>query len=380
MANNKDFIIKNGVEVGKDIKTTVGTITSGSVDLLTGSYFFETLSSDTTYSFTNPGSIQAFQLEVTGGSGTTGYTISTASYDNVLLDLTSEDSSSFCFFFKPDGTSLYVVGDGANEINQLDLSTAWDLSTASHASTLSVSAQGTSPTGVFVGDSGTKLYHFNGSTLYQYALSTAWDLSTASYSSISFSTSSQSSSPTSLKFNSTGTTMYVIAGSSQDSIYQYTLSTAWDISTASYASKTLSLASEDSNPRGLDFNSDFSKVWICGAVTGDVYQYSMTTAGDISTASYDGITFDTASVSGFGIAYDMQFKSDGTKLFLLNAGNDLFQFSSVADATVTWPSSIEWSGGETPTTPAVGEKDIYTFFTDDGGTTYLGVKSGDSFS
>jgi len=380
MANNKDFIIKNGVEVGKDIKTTVGTITSGSVDLLTGSYFFETLSSDTTYSFTNPGGIQAFQLEVTGGSGTTGYTISTASYDSVQLATSSQDDSANAFFFKPDGTSVYVVGDQGNEINQWNLSTAWDLSTASHASTLSVSAQGTSPIGVFVGDSGTKLYHFNGSTLFQYGLTTAYDISTASYSSISFSTSSQSSSPTQLKFNSDGTTMYVAAAGSQDSIYQYTLSTAWDVSSASYASKTLSLASEEGTPRGLDFNSDFSKVWITGTITNTVYQYSMTTAGDISTASYDNVSFDAATNSGDGGGNDLQFKSDGTKLFILNGGDDILQFSSVADATVTWPSSIEWSGGETPTTPAVGEKDIYTFFTEDGGTTYLGVKSGDSFS
>jgi len=68
MANNKDFIIKNALEVGKDTKTTLGTITSSDVDLSTGNYFADTLASDTTYTFSNAGDVQAFQIEVTGAS------------------------------------------------------------------------------------------------------------------------------------------------------------------------------------------------------------------------------------------------------------------------------------------------------------------------
>ena len=68
MANSKDFIIKNAVEVGGPTKVTLGTITSGTVDLSTGNYFAETLAANTTYTFSNAGDVQAFQLEVTGAS------------------------------------------------------------------------------------------------------------------------------------------------------------------------------------------------------------------------------------------------------------------------------------------------------------------------
>jgi hypothetical protein len=68
MANDKDFIIKNALEVGKDTKVTLGTITSGTVDLSTGNYFAETLAANTTYTFSNAGDVQAFQIEVTGAS------------------------------------------------------------------------------------------------------------------------------------------------------------------------------------------------------------------------------------------------------------------------------------------------------------------------
>ena len=68
MSNNQDFILKNAIEVGKDTKVTLGTITSGTVDLSTGNYFAETLAANTTYTFSNPGDVQSFQLEVTGAS------------------------------------------------------------------------------------------------------------------------------------------------------------------------------------------------------------------------------------------------------------------------------------------------------------------------
>ena len=68
MSNNKDFILNNAVEVGGPTKVTLGTITSGTVDLSTGNYFSETLAADTTYTFSNTGDVQSFQIEITGAS------------------------------------------------------------------------------------------------------------------------------------------------------------------------------------------------------------------------------------------------------------------------------------------------------------------------
>ena len=73
MANNKDFIVKNAVEVGGPVTATVGTITSNDIDLSTGNYFSDTLAANTTYTFSNAGDVQSFQLEVTGGATVSGY-------------------------------------------------------------------------------------------------------------------------------------------------------------------------------------------------------------------------------------------------------------------------------------------------------------------
>jgi len=49
-----------------------------------------------------------------------------------------------------------------------------------------------------------------------------------------------------------------------------------------------------------------------------------------------------------------------------------------ATVAITWPSSVKWAGGTAPTAPASGEKDVYNFFTLDGGTTYYGFQAGDA--
>jgi hypothetical protein len=53
---------------------------------------------------------------------------------------------------------------------------------------------------------------------------------------------------------------------------------------------------------------------------------------------------------------------------------------SAADLDITWPSSIEFAGGVAPAAPATGETDIFTFSTDDGGTSYIGTKTADNLS
>jgi len=68
MANDKDFILKNPVVIGGPTNVTLGSITSSDIDLATGNYFSDTLTANTTYTISNAGDVQAFQLEVTGGS------------------------------------------------------------------------------------------------------------------------------------------------------------------------------------------------------------------------------------------------------------------------------------------------------------------------
>jgi len=67
----------------------------------------------------------------------------------------------------------------------------------------------------------------SGATIYQYSLSTAWVVSTATYDSVTLVTSGQDNTIYDFCFSIDGTKLYVVGIGGPDSIYQYTLSTPW---------------------------------------------------------------------------------------------------------------------------------------------------------
>jgi len=355
-------------------------LTTNTLGLSTGNYFNHTLTENTQFLLSNAGDVQAFQLEVTGGSSA-GYDLSNASYDSKSFSVTNQDVAPRGLYFKSDGLTFFMIGNGNDNVNEYTLTEAWDITTSSFTSnTFSVVTQEGFPRGLFFKTDGTKMYIVgSGATgnlndsVFQYTLSTAWDITTASYDSINLSVSGQDTVATDIRFKPDGTVMY-ISGTSSDSIHQYTLSTAWDLSTASYASKALSVASQDTQPESFYFNEDGSKIFVLGIINDNVYQYSLSTAYDVSSGSYDSISFDISSQEGGGDS--LWFGYGGKKMFVMGSGSDtIYQYSTGTPATLTWPTSIEWPDGTAPLSPADGEKDLYTITTDDSGTTYKGVLS-----
>ena len=359
--------------------STGSTLATATFDTSTGNYFTHTPSADAEYGFSNAGAVQTFQLEVTGAVN--GYKLSGAAYDSVSFSVSGQDTSPLDLTFNNDGTKMYIVGNANDRLYQYSLSTAYDLSTASYDSiSFSVSSQDTGPSDMIFNSDGTKMYvvGFINDNIYQYSLTTAYALNTASYDSVSLSLAAQDSFPAGVAFNNNGTKMYIVGGGN-DAVYQYSLSTAFDLSTASYDSVSLSISGQDTNPRGIVFNSTGTKMYMVGISSLSVHQYSLSTAFDLSTASYDSVNFSVSSQDN--LPSGMAFNTDGTKMYVVGYGNDsVYQYSTGSAYTITWDADIQWAGGTAPDSPAANEKDLYTITTDDGGTTYVGVQSGDNFS
>ena len=204
------------------------TVSGASQSLDLGTYnFFNagTLTSDVTVSFSNVPTEARWSYSFVGGLASF-YDIENASYDSVSLDVSGQESAATGFFFKDDGTKMYVVGISSDSVYQYSLSTAWDLSTASYDSvSFSVAGQDSLPFDLFFKDDGTKMYvlGFTTKAIYQYSLSTAWNVGTASYDTVFLYLIGDAFSPSSLSFKSDGAQMYVLAGA--DTIYQYTTAT-----------------------------------------------------------------------------------------------------------------------------------------------------------
>jgi sugar lactone lactonase YvrE len=259
-------------------------------------------------------------------SCSTAWDVSTASYDSKSFSVATQEVSPTGLVFKSDGTTFYIIGNGADYVYQYSCSTAWDISTGSRAAFF-VGGQETAPNDVFFKDDGTKFYIVGqaNDTVYQYSCSTAWDVSTASYDSKSFSVTAQDTAPLGLFFKDDGTKFYIV-GTTNDTVYQYSCSTAWDVSTASYDSKLFSVGGQETTPTGLFFKDDGTKFYIVGQANRIVYQYSCSTAWDISTASYDSKSFSVSRQDTSPQA--LFFKSDGTSFYIAgNTTDTVFQYS-----------------------------------------------------
>jgi hypothetical protein len=355
------------------------------ISLADDDYFTITLDQNTTFTMSNvDAGVDTFNLAITGFDvAGVGYDLGNASYDSVSFTVSPQDTAASDLFFKSDGTKMYVVGFTTDTVYQYSLSTAWDLSTSSYDSvSFSVASQETTPSGLFFKDDGTKMYVVGrtSATVYQYSLSTAWDLSTASYDSVSFSVSSQETNPNALSFKPDGTKMYVV-GMTSDAVFQYSLSTAWVVSSASYDSVSFSVSSQSPNTYALFFKDDGTKMYVAGEGPATIFQYGLSTAWDLSTAAYDTVSFSVSSQDAE--PNGIFFKPDGFKMYIVgNAGNRAYQYTTVliSTATATYPSSFKFPAGTTPTVPANGILNILEGQTTDGGTTFNVTQIGANFS
>jgi sugar lactone lactonase YvrE len=180
--------------------------------------------------------------------------------------------------FNTDGTKMFVVGQVGSTIYEYNLATGFNISTASYSQNFSLSSQETGAQDVAFNTDGTKMFIVgtSGQDVNEYTLSTGFDVSSASYSQ-NFSVSSQDTIPTGITFNTDGTSMF-ITGQTNDKVFEYTLTSGFDVSTASYSSTSFSVLSEESNPLGLVFNSNGTKMFITGTTGDDVNEYSTTAA------------------------------------------------------------------------------------------------------
>ena len=270
-------------------------------------------------------------------SGSIPFDISGASYDSVSFSAVSQMSNGLSeMAFGDSGNKLYIIRDGIGVVYQYNMTTAYDISTASYASkSYNAGAQDSFSSGLAFNNDGTKLYTLGrdvADAVYQHTLSTAWDVSTATYDSVSFIVGSQTGLPFGVIFNGDGTKMY-ITGFDNDSVYQYALSSAFDLSTASYASKSLSVSSQDGSPRSLALNADGTKLFINGADNDAVFQYNLSTPYDLATGSYSSISFSVSSQSTTPNA--LLFNDSGTKMFIGQAGLNsiVYQYSTTAAST-----------------------------------------------
>jgi len=227
---------------------------------------------------------------------------------------------------------------------------------ATFVDSFDVSGQDTTPRGLTFNNDGTKMFVAgnDGDDINEYTLTTGFDVSSATFVD-SFDISDQDTTPQGIAFNNDGTKMFVV-GNTGDDINVYTLSIGFDLTSIITFNDIngdgtgFDISGQDTAPRGLTFNNDGTKMFVAGNIGNDINEYTLSTGFDLtSTVSFvDSFDISDQDTAPQGIV----FNNDGTKMFVAgNAGNDINEYTLSTGfdltSTVSFVDSFDISDQDT---------------------------------
>lgn len=423
MANDKDFIVKNAVEVGGSTKTTLGTVTNDDIDLSTGNYFAHSPSGATTYTISNAATNQSFQLEVTGGAEEVAQNFSTTLYTGTSADrditnnidlatdggmvwIKSRTSTTTAFIFDTERGATKSLTPSETGAQETDGNTLKTFNTDGFSTGSSAKVNGSND---YVSWAFKKAAGF-------------FDIVTYTGNGATQNVSHNLGSDVGMliiKSTSAGN-WFVWHRSLGDNAYLFLNGTNAQqlpgFDWIDVTSTTISLQNNSSNTNGQTFvaylfahDTASDGLIQCGSYTTDANEDATVTLGwkpswllvKRSDSSTGGDWRIIDSVRGVTAAGDAAYLEANTSDPEAQTGDGRYTFTdtgftqdnfgasrpyiyvairSAADLDLTWPTSIEWAGGVTPAAPATGETDLFSISTDDGGTTYQGFKVADNLS
>ena len=318
MANTKDFKVKNGIQPTV-YHESVGTVTSSTnyFDLANAELLTETVNLNTLHGNIDIINIVTFTPDgtklIVGAKDTlsasaprvflyefnlgTAWDISTIISSNAGDNITSETTQGvYGFAWNSDGTKFFVSG-GGGDIFEYNTSTAYsvdgaDVTYAGASEAFDTTTDtGTGSRGIVFFDSGDKflITSVTNDAIYEYGMTSPYDISTATLNQ-SKDVSADINNPWNLSFNDDGTVLYVLNGGNL--IYTCDLTTAYDISTLSVTTVTATGQFGGIEDSGMFFKPDGSKLYL-GTTTETVKEYnitSITQTVDLSTGSVFEVT------------------------------------------------------------------------------------------
>jgi hypothetical protein len=217
------------------------------------------------------------------------WSLAQATYSGESLSVSAHTSSARGTHFRPDGSQLFVVGRSSQNVVSYELSSPWDLSSASYlneydlSGDLASSSLGSVAHGVFFRPDGVMKWVFNRREIYEYTLSSPWDVSTAQNTGYADLRGFVSRGHD-IDFSPDGEVLFIDDRNSQ-AVFEVHLSSPWDVSTHSLA-YTLDISAEEEAVRGVEFSSDGTRMFLMDTSRREALEYHLSSPYDLSTASF----------------------------------------------------------------------------------------------
>ena len=140
--------------------------------------------------------------------------------------------------------------------------------------------------------------------------------------STTLSVNAQETNPRGITFNNDGTKMFIV-GTTGDDVNEYTVSTGFDLSSTVTFVDSFAVT-QCPNPTAVKFNTDGTKMFVTGVGNNNVHEYALSTGFDVSTASFTQTLVTTVDNDNFGL----DFNNDGTKMYITgNSTDSIYEFN-----------------------------------------------------
>jgi sugar lactone lactonase YvrE len=241
----------------------------------------------------------------------TAWNVATAS-NVAAVSVNTQETAPSALFFKPDGTKMYVIGTTSDRVFEYTLSTPWRVNTASNVGASVATSSGgsseTTPTALFFRPDGSSYYIIGtgADRVKRYDMTTPWQVNTAAYYSQSAAITSIETNSAGLWFHPAGLKMFIV-GITTDRIQEYDLATAWDPTTITLVANSSVLAGAAPGPNGVFWKPDGTSVYIVDGTLDVISEYQViapfitgnATARRANVVSSTGTINTTANVLSF---------------------------------------------------------------------------------
>lgn len=193
---------------------------------------------------------------------TTPWDIATGVTSDGSYDVSAKQSQITDLCFSNDGFTMFIIGQGFDGVSQYTLTTAWDVTgTVTFDVDFSLAAYGTQFVGIAVSSDGLTLFCLDdsGNDINQFTLGSANDVTSPTYDGL-YSVAGQSTTPASLAFSSDGKVLVI---TQTFRVYQYTLTTPWDVTGTVTYNASANLGKATSSMTGVFLSTDGSMALVC---------------------------------------------------------------------------------------------------------------------
>lgn len=205
------------------------------------------------------------------------------------LDIAGSTASPLGLDFSSDGTKMYVLDTGDEEIDEYDLTTAFDVSTATLSQSLDLSPTTTQPTGLHIGPQDKNVYLVDdGDTIQRYRLFDPQDI-TRAFRATELDISDSTTDAVGVSLHQDGLSMTVSAAESLEGrIIEFTLSEGFDLLSATRSSSGVMTAQTD-EPADITLGDGDEKLYTAVPDNDTLASFTSPTPNTVTTVGQDDL-------------------------------------------------------------------------------------------